>query len=72
MSKTNITKIKNEFRITVGQLARNHGYDSLQDFMVEECQDSVVPACCSEGCAVEPDGCCEHGCPSPLVALGWI
>jgi hypothetical protein len=32
----------------------------------------VVPACCTEGCEVEPDGTCEHGCPSPLIALGII
>jgi hypothetical protein len=32
----------------------------------------VVPACCQHGCQVEPDGKCEHGCPSPLVALGYI
>lgn len=34
--------------------------------------DSVVPACCSEGCEVEPDGECEHGNPSVLIALCLI
>jgi hypothetical protein len=34
--------------------------------------DSVVPACCDEGCQVEPDGRCEHDCPSILLALGVI
>jgi hypothetical protein len=34
--------------------------------------DSIVPACCSEGCEVEPDGTCPHGHPSVLVALGII
>lgn len=34
--------------------------------------DSIVPACCDEGCEVEPDGKCEHGCPSVLIALGLI
>ncbi len=25
-----------------------------------------------DGCRVEPDGTCEHGCPSWLLALGYI
>lgn len=40
---------------------------------LEDCvMDSVVPACCDEGCEVEPDGECEHGHPSVLLALGMI
>jgi len=38
----------------------------------EELMDSIVPACCSEGCEVEPDGTCEHGFPSVLLKLGVI
>ena len=34
--------------------------------------DSTVPACCDQGCEVEPDGKCEHGCPSVLIQLGVI
>ena len=34
--------------------------------------DCTVPACCSELCEVEPDGECEHGFPSVLIALGLI
>lgn len=34
--------------------------------------DSVCPACCSDGCEVEPDGTCEHGFPSVLLAMGII
>ena len=33
---------------------------------------SVIPACCSEGCQVEPDGHCEHGNESVLLAEGLI
>lgn len=29
--------------------------------------DSVVDACCSQGCQVEPDGHCMHGHPSVLL-----
>jgi len=31
-----------------------------------------VPACCSEGCMVEPDGECPHGNPSILRHHGLI
>jgi hypothetical protein len=34
--------------------------------------NSIVPACCSEGCQVEPDGHCSHGHPSVLIAMGLI
>jgi len=33
---------------------------------------SVIPACCSEGCQVEPDGTCSHGFQSVLLAQGLI
>jgi len=26
----------------------------------------------TDGCIVEPDGTCEHGCPSWLIRLGFI
>ena len=39
---------------------------------ITECDDSVVPACSSEGCEVEPDGKCEHGLPSVLLVAGLI
>lgn len=66
------TKAPNPYRIKVSQLAEEYGYDSKEEFLDNECNDSVMPACCSEGCEVEPDGRCEHGCPSPLLALGLI
>ena len=34
--------------------------------------DSIVDACCSQGCVCEPDGYCEHGNPSILLANGLI
>lgn len=39
-----------------------HGLE-LSDLILE----SIVPACCSEGCMVEPDGVCEHGFVSVLI-----
>lgn len=34
--------------------------------------EAVVPALCKEGCEVEPDGRCSHGCPSVLLLAGVI
>ena len=31
-----------------------------------------APELCDEGCEVEPDGVCPHGCPSILRAAGMI
>jgi hypothetical protein len=54
-------------RISVRETLEMHGV-SLDEVAFE----SVVPACCSEGCEVEPDGECEHGQPSVLLKLGVI
>lgn len=64
-------KVKNPYRISLASLAKQYGFDDKQDFILT-LDDSVVPACCSEGCEVEPDGRCEHGCPSALLAFGII
>lgn len=31
-----------------------------------------APTLCDQGCEVEPDGVCAHGCPSVLRAAGMI
>jgi hypothetical protein len=54
-------------RIKVSEALEAHGVE-LEDVALE----AVVPACCNEGCEVEPDGHCEHGNPSVLVAMGLI
>lgn len=63
---------KNEYQISSAKLAENNGYLDVMDFLENCASDSIVPACCSEGCEVEPDGVCEHGNPSVLIALGMI
>lgn len=63
---------KNPHRITVAKTAAEAGYESTADAFEAWSIDSVVPACCDEGCEVEPDGRCEHGCPSPLIAAGLV
>lgn len=61
-------------RIKAKEVAENEGFDSVMDligFLMEE-DSGCVPACCSEGCQVEPDGRCPHGCPSVMLAVGII
>jgi len=65
-TETTAAKPKNPYRIRLAETLQRHGLTLL------ECDDSIVPACCSEGCEVEPDGRCEHGCPSVLLAAGLI
>lgn len=59
-------------RLTLKELAKLNGYDDVTKFLLERGHDTIVPAVCSEECEVEPDGRCEHGCPSILLAAGII
>lgn len=62
-------------RITIKQYREDNGYESEEDWTLHVnslVMDSVCPALCDEGCEVEPDGRCEHGHPSVLIALGLI
>ena len=54
-------------RISNEEALEIHGLE-LDDIVFE----SIIPACCSSGCEVEPDGKCEHGHPSVLLDLGII
>lgn len=64
-------KAKNPYRISLKQWMEDQGYESIDDAS-DVLMDSVMPALCTEGCDVEPDGRCSHGCPSPLLAMGAI
>ena len=55
-----------KYRISAGAAMRR------ADLTMDDLDDVIVPACCTEGCEVEPDGTCEHGCPSVLLAMGVI
>jgi hypothetical protein len=62
-------------RISLRAFRQEQNISSAEEWMefLEECvSDSIVPALCDEGCEVEPDGECEHGCPSVLLACGMI
>ena len=52
------------YKITIHEALENEGV-SLDEVYLE----SVVPACCSDGCMVEPDGTCEHGFDSVLKEI---
>ena len=54
-------------RISVEEALENNGM-TLEDCVF----DSIVPACCEEGCMVEPDGVCSHGHNSVLLEMGVI
>lgn len=54
-------------RISADEALENEGL-TLNEVVFE----SVIPACCSEGCQVEPDGVCEHGHPSVLLDMMLI
>lgn len=59
-------------RLTAEETASAWGYDSINRMVEEVGNDSIVPACCEDGCETEPDGCCPHGHPSILLDLGLI
>ena len=45
----------------------NAGFGDVEELMDDP---ASVPACCSEGCMVEPDGVCPHGFKSVLIEMG--
>lgn len=55
-------------RLNIYETLELHGHPDLSELAFE----SIVPACCEEGCEVEPDGTCEHGHPSILLRIGVI
>jgi len=59
-------------RLFVREVLALEGYASLEEWLEEHMLDDAAPACCSEGCEVEPDGRCPHGFPSILLAAGFI
>jgi len=64
----------NPYLITATEALENEGFtpDTLEQFTRNAMWEATSPACCTEGCVVEPDGSCPHGCPSILIALGLI
>lgn len=68
-------KVVNPYRISSKQYFLDNGMEDPEEryaHLENLICDGIVPALCKEGCDVEPDGRCEHGCPSLLLALGMI
>lgn len=59
-------------RLKLREVAENEGYADEYELLEAAASDSVCPSVCEEGCQVEPDGRCEHGYPSVLLAAGLI
>lgn len=61
------------YKLSISEFLMREGM-TLEEFITNDdyMLDSIVPAMCSEGCEVEPDGHCEHGNPSILLELGLI
>ena len=64
----------NPYLITAAEALKFAGFtpDTLEQFIRDSLWEGTAPACCLEGCVVEPDGACSHGCPSILIALEVI
>ena len=56
-------------RISVSNAMKMHELTWME---YDRLLDSVIPACCADGCEVEPDGHFEHGHPSILLAMVMI
>jgi hypothetical protein len=59
-------------RLKLAQVAENETFADVYDLLEEYSGETSMPACCSDGCMVEPDGRCEHGHPSIYLAAGII
>ena len=60
------------YQVTLKVVAEEYGYETVEEMIEDYAFESVVPACCSESCEVEPDGHCSHGHKSILIVFGII
>lgn len=62
-------------RLTLREWRKREGLldaDAYLEALTEYTHDSICPVLCTECDPVEPDGTCEHGHPSVLIAAGLI
>ena len=62
----------NEARLSLKDWINREGLTQDSFWAWAETVDGTCPALCRHGCEVEPDGYCEHACPSVLLATGLI
>jgi len=63
-------KIRKEIEQDIAVMRRRR--DPQPAFAAIQCMVFNGVAEATDGCVVEPDGHCEHGCPSWLLELGYI
>jgi hypothetical protein len=63
---------QNPHRLTIQQFLEQDGRTLEEICQAVLFAEENAPALCVEGCEVEPDGTCPHGCPSILRAAGMI
>lgn len=54
------------------EAAQVNAEELIEEYGEEALAGGIVPTRCEEGCQVEPDGVCPHGCPSVLLEAGLI
>lgn len=59
-------------RLTVREFLTRDGRNIEEISRAVMFSDENAPALCDEGCEVEPDGTCPHGCESILLTVGLI
>ena len=59
-------------RISMDEFLEQDGRTLEDIFQAVLFGEENAPALCNEGCEVEPDGVCPHGCPSILRDAGLI
>jgi len=65
----------NEYKLTLDEWLEDQGFEDNEEFqeaLASYNDDGIVPALCTEGCMVEPDGVCPHGRDSVLHAVGVV
>ena len=59
-------------RLTVREFLKQDGRNLEQISHAVMFGNENAPALCDQGCEVEPDGHCPHGCESILLTVGLI
>jgi hypothetical protein len=63
---------RNGHRLTIDQFLEQDRRTMEEICEAVQIGEENAPALCDEGCDVEPDGVCPHGCPSILRAAGMM
>jgi hypothetical protein len=57
---------------SIREIAEDEGHGDNVELLAAYMDEGAIPACCSEGCMVEPDGICPHGFKSIFLEAGII